>query len=52
MPLMLKRKKGGVIQHIDLSTDPLEQVLKDVEVIFHCAAQPGISSTTPFFCVS
>jgi UDP-glucuronate 4-epimerase len=39
---------GGKINFIDLVTGDLGEVLQDAEVIFHLAAQPGISATTPF----
>jgi len=32
----------------DLASDDLTELLTDVEIIYHLAAQPGISSTTPF----
>lgn len=39
----------GVVTHIlDLAQAELGDYLKDAEVIYHCAAQPGISSTTTF----
>lgn len=41
-------KAGGKIYYLDLVTDKFDHVLEGVEIIFHCAAQPGISSTTPF----
>ncbi|MFA5942664.1 MAG: NAD-dependent epimerase/dehydratase family protein [Candidatus Paceibacterota bacterium] len=41
-------KKGGKIYEYDLAEDDFTKVLKDVEVIFHFAAQPGISSKTKF----
>ncbi len=33
---------------MDLSADDLTDIVKDVEIVFHLAAQPGISATTPF----
>ena len=40
------RSRGGVIEEIDLAVDDLEAVLDGVEVVFHAAAQPGLSSKT------
>ena len=40
--------KGAVIFFKDLVHDNLEDVITSVDVIFHFAAQPGISATTPF----
>ncbi len=40
--------KGGKVHFLNLTKDDFEPVLKGVEVIFHCAAQPGISSSTSF----
>jgi len=40
--------KGGKIYDIDLVDGDFGHLLKGVEVIFHLAAQPGISSSTPF----
>ena len=33
---------------LDLATDVLDDVVEDVEVIYHLAAQPGLSATTTF----
>ncbi|MBX4200314.1 NAD-dependent epimerase/dehydratase family protein [Candidatus Parcubacteria bacterium] len=41
-------KIGVEMHYIDLTTDEFDSLLKDVDIIFHCAAQPGISATTPF----
>lgn len=41
-------EKGIKIHRLDLASDDLTQVLDGVEVVYHLAAQPGISSTTPF----
>ncbi len=41
-------KKGILIKHLDLAKDDIDSVIKDVDVIFHLAAQPGISATVPF----
>lgn len=38
---------AGVEVHLcDLAVDDIDHLLKDVDVVFHFAAQPGISSTT------
>lgn len=42
------RAKGVQVLELDLAGDPLDEVLDGVEVVYHCAAQPGISQTTPF----
>lgn len=41
-------KKGGKIYEYDLARDDISEVLKNAEIIFHLAAQPGISSKTKF----
>lgn len=41
-------EKGGKVFFLDLVSDDLSEVLKDIEIVFHFAAQPGISSSTPF----
>jgi UDP-glucuronate 4-epimerase len=41
-------EKGAVILFKDLARDNLEDVITSADVIFHLAAQPGISATTPF----
>jgi UDP-glucuronate 4-epimerase len=42
-------KKKGVKVHIkDLAKDPIGHIIRDADVIFHLAAQPGISASTPF----
>lgn len=41
-------EKGVGFLHLDLAEDDLGAALKDVEIIYHVAAQPGISATTPF----
>jgi len=42
------KKKGVKVYIKDLSTDSVTNLVKDVDVIFHLAAQPGISATTSF----
>lgn len=39
---------GGELHYLDLITDDFTHLLKEVDIIFHCAAQPGISAVTPF----
>jgi UDP-glucuronate 4-epimerase len=40
------KSKGVKLLQMDLAIDDLAEAVKDVEVIYHCAAQPGISETT------
>jgi len=40
--------KGAKILFKDLVTDDLEEIANSIDVIFHLAAQPGISAITPF----
>ena len=54
-PVAIKRRnaaevadKGVRIHELDLVSDRLDEVLRDCQAIFHLAAQPGISDTTPF----
>lgn len=42
------RDAGCTMFRLDLARDGLFDALKDVEVIYHLAAQPGLSPTTPF----
>ena len=42
------RAAGADFRNIDLATDDLSSAVDGVEVVFHLAAQPGISVTTPF----
>lgn len=39
---------GVVVYPLDLATDDLTEAVRNVEIIYHAAAQPGISATTPF----
>ena len=41
-------EKGVEFLNLDLAEDDISSALEDVEVIYHFAAQPGISATTPF----
>ena len=41
-------EKGVIMNYKDLATDDLSSIVKGVEVVFHLAAQPGISASTPF----
>lgn len=40
-------KKGVIFFELDLVKDDLTEVVKDVEIVYHLAAQPGISSRVP-----
>lgn len=40
--------KGVTLHQADLATDDLTAVVDGVEFVYHLAAQPGISATTPF----
>ncbi|MEK7464057.1 MAG: NAD-dependent epimerase/dehydratase family protein [Patescibacteria group bacterium] len=42
------RKKGVKFHKKDLAEDNIEKLVKDMDVVFHLAAQPGISASTPF----
>lgn len=39
---------GVSVQRLDLAEDDVTALLQDVDYIFHLAAQPGISASTPF----
>ena len=41
-------RKGGSIVNLDLAEDELTAVFSDAEFIYHFAAQPGVSATTPY----
>jgi len=41
-------EKGARVHDLDLVDGRLDAVVKDVEVVYHVAAQPGISSAVPF----
>lgn len=41
-------RQGVEVLPLDLARDELGPAIQDVETVFHCAAQPGISATTPF----
>lgn len=41
-------QKGVKIYELDISKDDLTQAVDGVEAVFHFAAQPGISASTPF----
>ena len=41
-------KKGVETINRNLATDDITDLVKDVDIAFHMAAQPGISETTPF----
>lgn len=40
--------QGVEMHYLDLTTDDVSHLLEGAEIIFHCAAQPGISAVTPF----
>ena len=40
--------KGIKVERLDLSADPLKDLINGIDVVFHLAAQPGISDKTPF----
>ncbi len=40
--------RGMEVMNLDLAEDDLSASLAGVEVVYHCAAQPGISATTAF----
>ena len=42
------QEKGVKLLKLDLATDDLSTAVKDVEIVYHLAAQPGISTATPF----
>ena len=42
------RAKGIQVLPLDLAEDDLTAAVQDVDVVYHCAAQPGISATTPY----
>jgi len=42
------QEKGARFLQLDLAKDNLEPDIKDIEIMYHVAAQPGISATTPF----
>jgi UDP-glucuronate 4-epimerase len=42
------RRKGVAVLPLDLAVDDLSEAIEDVEVVFHSAAQPGISATVTF----
>jgi len=42
------RDKGVVLLPLDLSKDDLSSAVRDVAIVFHVAAQPGISATITF----
>ena len=39
---------GAEVRALDLAEDALEEVVRGVELVFHAAAQPGISASTSF----
>ena len=41
-------EKGIVLLPLDLAADDLSSAVQDIEMVYHMAAQPGISATTSF----
>jgi len=42
------RSRGVMLLPLDLSEDDLSVAVQDIEVVYHLAAQPGISATTSY----
>jgi UDP-glucuronate 4-epimerase len=42
------KSKGVEFLELDLAEDDLADAVADVEIIYHCAAQPGICAQTPY----
>jgi nucleoside-diphosphate-sugar epimerase len=42
------KQKGVTFMPLDLVEDDLSMAIRDVDFVYHSAAQPGISATTPF----
>jgi len=42
------QSRGVAILPLDLSEDDLSDAVRDIEVVYHLAAQPGISATTSY----
>jgi UDP-glucuronate 4-epimerase len=42
------QRAGATFLPIDLAVDALDEAVADVDVVYHLAAQPGISASTPF----
>ena len=42
------KKRGIRVLRLDLAADDLRTAVRDVEVVYHLAAQPGLSDATPF----
>jgi UDP-glucuronate 4-epimerase len=42
------KEQGIKVEKVDLAEDDLTEIVKDVEIVYHVAAQPGISSKVPF----
>lgn len=45
--LSILKEKGIHVHQLDLSSADISPVINDVDVIFHCAAQPSISADIP-----
>lgn len=42
------KSKGVEVLELDLAEDDLTDAVEDVEIVYHCAAQPGISAETAY----
>ncbi len=42
------KDQGVVLLPLDLAEDDLSSAIRDIEIVYHVAAQPGISATTTF----
>jgi nucleoside-diphosphate-sugar epimerase len=42
------KDKGVILLPLDLAEDDLGSAVRDIEIVYHAAAQPGISATTTF----
>jgi UDP-glucuronate 4-epimerase len=42
------QRAGASFLPVDLSVAPLDEAVADVDAVYHLAAQPGISASTPF----
>jgi UDP-glucuronate 4-epimerase len=46
--VQLLREQGMAVLPLDLAVDDLSDAMKDVEIVYHLAAQPGISATASY----
>ena len=42
------KSKGVELLELDLAEDDLTDAVGDIEIVYHCAAQPGICTQTPY----